>query len=413
MLRDRTVSVPLDHDAPDGEHIDVFVRAVTSAERTDRELPWLLYLQGGPGGPADRPSDCSGWIATALQTHRVLLLDQRGTGRSTPVTPQRLAARGGVAAQADYLALHRADAIVRDAEAVRQALLGPDARWSLLGQSYGGFCAFSYLTLAPEHLDAVHMTGGVPPVGVAADDIYRATYPRVLAKNAAYARAFPADRAKLDWLVGCIRGPGVTLPDGSPLTVRRLQTLGLALGLRRRCADLHWLLDDVLPGEPPSPALLAGLQAALSFASRPLFVLLHEPIYSDGPPTRWAAERVRAEHAAFDDGADEVLLTGEMVYPWMLEDDPSLRPYREVAHALAERAGWSRLYDPAVLSANTVPVAAAVYAEDMYVDRDLSLAAAAGVGAMRTWLTDAFEHDGLRESPAVLERLLRMTQYAV
>lgn len=39
----------------------------------------------------------------------------------------------------------RADNIVRDAEAVRMAMVPSDApgggRWTLLGQSFGGFCA--------------------------------------------------------------------------------------------------------------------------------------------------------------------------------------------------------------------------------------------------------------------------------
>ncbi len=41
--------------------------------------------------------------------------------------------------------MRRADNIVRDAEAVRMALVAPDApgggKWSILGQSFGGFCA--------------------------------------------------------------------------------------------------------------------------------------------------------------------------------------------------------------------------------------------------------------------------------
>ena len=44
----------------------------------------------------------------------------------------------------------RADNIVRDSEEVRRALLGPDQRWSILGQSFGGFCCLHYLSAAPE-----------------------------------------------------------------------------------------------------------------------------------------------------------------------------------------------------------------------------------------------------------------------
>lgn len=63
--------------------------------------------------------------------------------------------------------LRRADSIVRDAELIRRAVVPPGSpsagRWSLLGQSFGGFCCATYLSLAPEGLVEVLMTGGIPP----------------------------------------------------------------------------------------------------------------------------------------------------------------------------------------------------------------------------------------------------------
>ena len=359
-LRDHTVEVPLDHAAPDGERIHVFAREVSAAGRDVSALPWLLYLQGGPGSAADRPAGATdGWIGRAVKDFRVLLLDQRGTGRSSPITPSLLAARGSTAAQADWLALHRADSIVGDAELVREQVVGPGTSWALLGQSFGGFCAFTYLSRFAGSLDAVCVTGGIPALHADADEVYRAAYPRMRAKNAAYFAAFPADRGRVDHLVALARA-GTTLPDGSPLTVERVQHLGIALGSRRRTAALHWLLDQVDPGGEPSPALLAALAAELSFVQHPLYALLHEACYAQGAATGWAAERVRAEHPDFAPDADPVLLTGETVHPWMFDVDPALRPYRDVAQALAERAGWPRLYDLDALARNTVSVAAAV-----------------------------------------------------
>ena len=60
--------------------------------KEDAELPWLVFFQGGPGFGASRPDTNSGWLKRALQEFRVLLLDGRGTGRSTPVTHQTLRA---------------------------------------------------------------------------------------------------------------------------------------------------------------------------------------------------------------------------------------------------------------------------------------------------------------------------------
>jgi hypothetical protein len=48
-----------------------------------------------------------------------------------------------------------------------------------------------------------------------------------------------------------------------------------------------------------------------------------------------------------------------------------------------------------------------VYADDMYVDAGLSLETAEAVGNTRVWVTNEFEHDGLRTGD-VLDRLLRL-----
>lgn len=62
--------------------------------------------------------------------------------------------RGYNDVQAKYLKLYRADSIVRDCEAVRLALTDgwPEERkkWSVMGQSFGGFCSITYLSFYPE-----------------------------------------------------------------------------------------------------------------------------------------------------------------------------------------------------------------------------------------------------------------------
>src|SRR3954463_16384752 len=118
---DHLFTVPLDHDEPDGEQIEIYAREL---RRGDEARPWLLFLNGGPGFPAPRPLGTEGWLHRALSEFSVLLLDERGTGRSTPVTRRALAERGDSPAQAEYLAHFRADSIVRDAESIRRSLIG-------------------------------------------------------------------------------------------------------------------------------------------------------------------------------------------------------------------------------------------------------------------------------------------------
>ena len=104
------------------------------------------------------------------------------------------------------------------------------------------------------------------------------------------------------------------------------------------------------------------------------------------------------------------LLTGEHVFPWMFEDYGALAPLREAADLLAERE-WPRLYDEAQLRENEVPVAAIVYADDLYVERAFSEETAALIRGLRPWVTNEYEHNGLRVDGArVLGRLIDLAR---
>jgi pimeloyl-ACP methyl ester carboxylesterase len=424
VVTDHTFALPLDHADPGGELIEVYAREVVAAGREHDNLPWLVYLQGGPGGRSPRPIGRDSWLERALDDYRVLLLDQRGTGRSTPVTRQTLPARGDARAQARHLTHFRADSIVRDCEAIRRSLLGEDGRWSVLGQSFGGFCAITYLSFAPESLREVLITGGLPGLRRTAEDVYRAAYPRMERKNRGFYARYPEDVEAVRAIVRHLRTTDVLLPGGGRLTAEAFQSLGLILGFASGPHTLHYMVEDAFVPGLPAPVLsdtfLWDVQRQLSFAGNPLFAVLHEPIYgqrSVSPgPTAWAAERVRAEFPQFDADAalatgEPVLFTGETIHPWMFGTDPALAPLREAAELIARHEEWPDLYDPDRLARNDVPVAAAVYHDDMYVDTADSLATARAVRGLRTWVTDEFEHDGLRVSGgAVLDRLIRLAR---
>ncbi|MEV7774084.1 alpha/beta fold hydrolase [Kitasatospora sp. NPDC086791] len=422
VTTDHVFQVPLDHAAPQGEQIEVYAREVVAVRRERDDLPWLLFLQGGPGGKAARPLGRDSWLERALDDYRVLLLDQRGTGRSTPATRQTLARRGGPQEQADYLAHFRADSIVRDSELIRTRLLGADRRWSVLGQSFGGFCTLTYLSIAPEGLTEAFVTGGLAGLGSSADDVYRAAYPRVVRKNEDHYARFPQDVEAVRRIAAHLADSPAALPDGGMLTVEAFQALGMLLGGGNGSGVLHYLLEEAwvegAAGPELSDTFLAGAQAQLSFAGGPLYAVLHESIYGqrsvDQGGTAWSAERLREEFPQFDARAAlesdaPVLFTGEMIYPWMFDTDPALRPLKETAELLAARTDWPDLYDRARLAANRVPVVAAVYHDDMYVDTADSLETARAVRGLRTWITNEWEHDGLRVSGGkVLDRLIAM-----
>ena len=415
VLTDLTFTVPLDHASPGGQQIELFGRQVVAAGHQDADRPWLLFLQGGPGFGAPRPTGQDSWLNRALRDYRVLLLDQRGTGRSSPANRHTLAALGSARAQADYLAHFRADAIVADAELVRRELTG-GAPWSVLGQSFGGFCTVTYLSQAPEGVREAFFTGGLPGLEVTADDVYRATYPLVAAKNLAHYERYPADVGRAKQVARRLAGSPATLPDGTRLTVEAFQSLGRMLGSSTGSHALHYLLEDPFAGRELADDFLQRVQSHLTFSAGPLYALLHEACYGQDGATRWAAQRIRAEFREFEaaaalDGNDPLLFTGEMIYPWMFENDPVLAPLAEAAEILAHRDRWPDLYDPARLQACEVPAAAAVYFNDMYVPADFSLQTAQTIAGLTPWVTSEYEHDGLRvSSGAVLDRLIAMAR---
>ncbi|MEV0041643.1 alpha/beta fold hydrolase [Streptomyces sp. NPDC050804] len=420
VLTDHRFSVPLDHGDPSGERIELFAREVVASAKADADLPWLMYLEGGPGFGARRFTGRQAWLGRALQEFRVLLLDQRGTGLSTPATRQTLPLRGGPREQAEYLAHFRADSIVRDCETIRPGLTG-GAPWTVLGQSFGGFCAVHYLSTAPEGLRTVLITGGLPSLDATADEVYRAAYPRIARKVEAHYARYPQDIGRARAIAEHVAEHRPVLPTGYVLTPEAFQSLGILLGGGDGSHQLHYLLENAFVrtpgGQALSDAFQEGVASALSYAGHPLYAVLHEVIYAQGGrPTDWAAERVRAEFARFDAaktlaGEGPLYFTGESIHPWHFESDPALRPLRETAGLLAARTDWPALYDTGRLAANEVPVAAVVYHDDMYVDTEHSLRTARAIRGLRTWVTDEYEHDGLRAgAPRVLDRLLALAR---
>jgi len=93
----------------------------------------------------------------------------------------------------------------------------------------------------------------------------------------------------------------------------------------------------------------------------------------------------------------------------MFDEIRALTPFKGAAAMLAAYDAWEPLYDLERLATNEVPVFAAVYHDDMYVDAELQLETARRVGNVRTWVTNEYEHDGLRaNASAVLGRLMDM-----
>ncbi|KAL0464851.1 UNVERIFIED_CONTAM: Proline iminopeptidase [Sesamum latifolium] len=378
-LRDHSFTVPLDYSLDDSTSpkISVFVREVVAV------LMDTVLCSGEGRTTPPVFTVLAGWTSTA-----------RNRSINTFITIFNVSIKSA-AELADYLKHFRADNIVKDAEFIRKRLVPDSSPWTVLGQSYGGFCAVTYLSFAPRGLKQVLLTGGIPPIGsgCTADAVYRACFEQV------------------------------ALPSGGILTPRGLQLLGLSgLGSSTGFERLHYMFERVwdpilVPGAPKriSYFFLNAYERWLAYDTNPLYALMHESIYCQGASSRWSAHRIRAENESQFDAIKAVkegrpvLFTGEMIFPWLFDEIQALRPFKDAAHLLAEKMDWPPLYDVASLNDNKVPVAAAVYYEDMYVNFKLVMETAAQIAGIRLWVTNEYMHSGLRDGGGqVLDHLLGM-----
>nr|WP_216610934.1 alpha/beta fold hydrolase [Vibrio sp. 070316B] len=413
MYRQHYFELPLDYQAKDGQQIQVFAREVVDLAKDSQELPWLIYFQGGPGFPSPRVSGESGWMKRALQNYRVLLLDQRGTGNSTVISHETLA-HLSPEQQAEYLTHFRADNIVRDAEAIREQF--GVKQWSTIGQSFGGFCTLSYLSLFPKSLQRCYVTGGIPSIEREADDVYRATYKRVEDKNRAFFAQFPQAQAMCREISDYLLNNEVKLPNGQVFTVEQFQLIGINLGAGEANLPMYFTLESAFVEangkKQLSYSFLNQMQQEQGYLTNPIYAILHESIYCQGTASNWSAHRVREQYPHFNyQSGSEFWFTGEMVYPWMFDQLETLKPLREAANILAEKSDWGTLYNAAQLSKNTVPMACAVYADDMYVELDYSRETLANIPNSKAWITNEYEHNGLRaDGERIVDKLMTMVE---
>ncbi|KAL2356148.1 Alpha/Beta hydrolase protein [Cryomyces antarcticus] len=409
--------VPKDYSKPSAGTLRLFARSARKAENPadpeeedekKKQLPWLLYLQGGPGFECRSPQAYP-WTNTMLDKgYQMLYLDQRGTGLSTPISASTLGLRGDNPVQANYLKLFRADSIVKDCEAIRKALTAgyPKAKqkWSIMGQSFGGFCSITYLSFFPEGLKEAFLCGGLQPLVKGPDEVYRRLYKKVIQRNESYYQKYPEDVERVKSIVKLLQRFGnstVRLPSEGSLSARRFQQLGLMFGAHGGIDSLHEIVLRVsteleLFGHITRQTL-ASIDGAIGFDSNILYAMLHEPIYCQGTAPNWSAHRIREEFPQFDLDTDgPVFFTGEMIYPWMFDDYSELRKLKDQAELVAQTSDWPALFDEEQLAKNEVPVYAATYMEDMYVDFNFAQETAAKIKGCKTFVTNALYHDAVR-----------------
>ncbi|TFK26280.1 alpha/beta-hydrolase [Coprinopsis marcescibilis] len=432
-IEERFFYVPLDHSKPEGSTIRIFARRSVPKDKAakpkdEEKLPYVVYLQGGPGFEVGLRGN-SGFAAELYKKgYQVLWLDQRGTGLSTPLSPETLPENVKTDEEiAAYLRHFRADSIVKDCEFIRKILLGDrtesaDQKWTIIGQSFGGFCSLTYLSFYPEGLKEVFLTGGLAPLGNGPDPVYEALAPRVIKRNQIYYEKYPADVKRVRFIMGHLASHTVKTPNGGHLTPRRFQQLGLEFGMQGGIDSVHQLVlrssNDLELFKKISYKTLQSIEQAQSLDGNALYAILHEAIYCQGQASNWSALRVTQRYSQFSweavqslEDTEPVYFTGEMIFPHMFDDYANLRPWKGAAEILAKDASWGPLYDLDVLAKNEVKVSAVTYFNDIYVDFNLAQDTATKVGNVEQYITNQLVHDGIRQDAVdVIKRLLSISK---
>jgi pimeloyl-ACP methyl ester carboxylesterase len=172
------ISVPLDRSGKAPGTITLTVER--KAASTTQTPSAVIALAGGPGQAADPLAEqLATAIAPALSTHDLLVFDQRGTGRSTPlncpVFDNTAALEGaGEAALGSLVELcalqigavrgaFTTQESVEDIEAIRHQ--AGYKKLVLYGTSYGTKVALEYAERYPQHVEALVLDSVVPSTG--------------------------------------------------------------------------------------------------------------------------------------------------------------------------------------------------------------------------------------------------------
>jgi pimeloyl-ACP methyl ester carboxylesterase len=208
-----------------------------------------------------------------------------------------LGLRGDEKVQAQYLRAFRADSIVKDCEAVRKALTAElpveKQKWSIMGQSFGGFCALTYLSFYPEALREAFLFGGLPPLVNGPDEVYRRTFKKVIKRNEQFYEKYPEDVERVQQICKLLQRFGdTTVRDTTSqgfITARRFAQIGIHFGFHGGFDTVHEVVlrawsDLNFVGHLTKPTV-TKIEGLLPFNDHMIYTLLHEPIYCQGYTT--------------------------------------------------------------------------------------------------------------------------------
>lgn len=269
---------PLDPAAPQGVQIDLHVTVLPALARNKKPDP-VFFFAGGPGQSAIALAGPVAQLTRRLGNRRdVVLIDQRGTGKSAPLScpepPQTtpLAEATGVAQQIKAAARclsvlqslphgdlrhYTTTVAMQDVDAVRQAL-GAE-RINLMGGSYGTRAALEYQRQFPKAVRRAVLDGLAPPDMVLPEAFSSDSQAALDAMfNACEAQAPCRDRHPR------LRAQWRELLEGAP---RAMSAQHPATGEREMLQVDREMLLSLVRAPLYGPALAAGLPEAIARAA--------------------------------------------------------------------------------------------------------------------------------------------------
>ncbi len=167
-----TVAVPADPSRPAGPTLDLHVAVLPATTHPSQGA--FFYLEGGPGGAATEAAVEVNYLFAEVGRDRdIVMVDQRGMGRSTPLTCPGTGVRADDATAVSVYVrrcfarlrgnprLDSTAAAAADLDAVRRKL--GYGRIDLYGGSYGATLAQAYLSRYPGSVRSVVLDSGSLP----------------------------------------------------------------------------------------------------------------------------------------------------------------------------------------------------------------------------------------------------------
>jgi pimeloyl-ACP methyl ester carboxylesterase len=384
-----SVDVPEDWNNPD-QTIEIVVREIQ--DPTGVKKPPVLFFQGGPGLGCRFPVDQK-WIKELQKRFRVILMDQRGTGLSHPIDLEAIAKHDAVSHQnaIDFLSLYRADSIAQDAEHIRQKLFA-DEPFHTFGQSFGGWCTYSYLSRFPRSAESSLITGGFPPIGHDPKDVYRSIIPQFDTATDEFLTKYPDTHEQLLYLIK-------ELDNTSMLA---LSQFGINVGFSDEHSSLRSIIEQMYFEINQLGRLTRRTQDTLrdplGFINNPLYLFLHESLYCEDNASQWAGETVfiNEDHRPRKDNLTKFFLAETLMHNYL--DMEELKPFSGLMETIMDYDRWPQQFLGENFSEVSTKVAGIIYNNDAYVSSNYSEESAAMLPYCTAIKSD-LDHHGMRTEP--------------